>query len=90
MPEVYLEALVAMENSLEKLGRYKMGQERKSFVMFYPYSSVSQTYPFLFLAITHPSHIIGLSASLVFIIASFHLLPWTSMTHSCLLICTSL
>ena len=40
------------------------------------------------LMITHPSHIIGPMTTLVFIIASFHPLPQTSMTHLCLLICT--
>ena len=45
---------------------------------------------FSFLAITLPSHIISLLTTLVFIIASFHPSPWTVMTHSCLLVCTSL
>ena len=45
---------------------------------------------FSFLTITHPSHVISLLTLLAFIIASFHLLPRTSMTHSCLLVCTSL
>ena len=44
---------------------------------------------FSFLAITHPSHIISPLTTLVFIIASFHPLPRTSMTHSHLLVCTS-
>ena len=42
-----------------------------------------------FLAITCPSHVIGPLSPLVFIIASFHPLPQTSITHSHLLICTS-
>ena len=45
---------------------------------------------FSFLMITHPLHIIGLLTPLVFIITPFHLLPQTSLTHSWLLICTSL
>ena len=48
----------------------------------------SRTY-FSFLAITHPSHVIGPLTTLVFIIASFHPLLRTSLTHPCLLICTS-
>ena len=44
---------------------------------------------FSFLAITHPFHVIGPLTTLAFIIASFHLLPQTSMSHSCLLIHTS-
>ena len=42
-----------------------------------------------FLAITHPLHIISPLTPLVFIIASFHLLLQTPLTHSHLLICTS-
>ena len=45
---------------------------------------------FSFLMITHPFHVIGPLTTLVFIIASFHPFPQTSLTHSCLLICTSL
>ena len=45
---------------------------------------------FSFLAITHPFHIIDLLTTLAFVIASFHPLPRTSMTHSCLPVCTSL
>ena len=41
---------------------------------------------FLFLAITHPPHVIGLLTTLVFIIASFHPFLRTSITHLCLLI----
>ena len=44
---------------------------------------------FLSLAITLPFHIIGLLTPLAFIIASFHPLLWTSLTHPCLLLCTS-
>ena len=44
---------------------------------------------FSFLAITHPSHVIGPLTTLVFVIASFHLLHRTSLTHSRLLVCTS-
>ena len=44
---------------------------------------------FLSSAITHPSHVIGPLTTLVFIIASFHPVLWTSMTQSTLLICTS-
>ena len=44
---------------------------------------------FSFFAITHPSHVIGPLTTLVFIIASFHLIPQTSITYSCLLVCTS-
>ena len=40
---------------------------------------------FSFLTITHPPHDFGLLTTLVFIIASFHPLLWTSMTHLCLL-----
>ena len=40
---------------------------------------------FSFLTITHPSHIISLLTTLVFIIASFHPPLQTSMTHLCLL-----
>ena len=57
-------------------------------VTFCPYSFVSQTY-LSFLAITHPPYVIGLLTPLTFIIASFHLLLQTSMTHPCLLIYTS-
>ena len=42
-----------------------------------------------FYMITHPFHVTGLLTTLVFIIASFHLLPRTSMIHLHLLICTS-
>ena len=45
---------------------------------------------FSFLAITHPSHVIGPLTTLVFIITSFHPIPHTSMTHLCLHVCTSL
>ena len=41
---------------------------------------------FSFLAITHPSHVIGPLTTLVFIIASFHPLLQTSMTYICLLV----
>ena len=40
---------------------------------------------FSFLAITHPSHIIGPLTTLIFVIASFYLILRTSMTHLCLL-----
>ena len=59
------------------------------YVMIRPYSFLfSRTY-FSFSAITHPSHVIGPLTPLVFVIASFHPFPRTSLTHSCLLICTS-
>ena len=58
-------------------------------VMIHPYSFLSWTHLF-FSVITHPLHIIGPLTPLVFIITSFHLLLWTSLTHSWLLICTSL
>ena len=45
---------------------------------------------FSFLMITHPPHVISLLTTLVFVIASFHPLLWTSMTHSCLLVYTFL
>ena len=44
---------------------------------------------FSFLMITHPFHVISLLTLLVFIIASFHPLLWTSLTHSCSLIYAS-
>ena len=44
---------------------------------------------FSFLVITHPSHVISPLTTLVFVIASFHLLPRTSLTHLRLLVCTS-
>ena len=53
-------------------------------VMIYPYS-FSFGLIFSFLMITHPSHVISLLTTLVFIITSFHLLLWTSMTLLCLL-----
>ena len=52
--------------------------------MIHPYS-FSLGLIFSFLAITHPSHVIGLLTTLVFVITSFHLLFQTSMTHLCLL-----
>ena len=55
---------------------------------FTPILFFSRTY-FSFPAITHPSHVIGPLTPLVFVIAPFHPLPRTSMTHFCLLVRTS-
>ena len=57
-------------------------------LQFTPILFFSRTY-FSFLAITHPSHVIGPLTPLAFVIASFHPPPRTSLIHSCLLVCTS-
>ena len=62
-----------------------IAQSINGFVMIHSYSFL-WTSLFFSLVITHLSHSISPLTTLVFVIASFHLLLWTSMTPPCLLI----